>query len=192
MGVVIRTTSPAMENHFLLMIFSNERCRCVPPFLFAAFAAETGKSKARAARVSPNARFSVLGRNFHRRNQKWTMNSERQKDSGGNEKKRGEHTRRRAARAALPWRKENGCRYGVLAVTALAIRVTASAVIFVLARHLRLAAKVTAEMAIAIPHILTLAITASMFTSHENLPGKTVESFSSSLLFQASAVPRAQ
>ena len=59
----------------------------------------------------------------------------------------------------------------------------AAAMIFVLAGHLRIAAKLAAELAIAVPHVLTLAIAASMFASHGNLLGKTS---------QTSAVARAQ
>ena len=51
MGAAIKTTSPAMENHFLLMIFCNEKMSLQPSFPWAAFAAISRKSKARAARL---------------------------------------------------------------------------------------------------------------------------------------------
>ena len=88
-------------------------------------------------------------------------------------KKREAHTITCAPRASLVGgEKRESVRCsprGALGPTSPAIRVTASAVIFVLSGHLRLAAKVAAEMVIAIPHVLTFAIAASMFASHWDL-----------------------
>jgi hypothetical protein len=61
MGAAVKATSPAMENHFLIMIFCNEKDVVASLLSSAAFAAVIQKSKARAARL-------FLARNLSCRN----------------------------------------------------------------------------------------------------------------------------
>lgn len=162
-----------MGNHFLLMICSNETISLRPSFPTAADAVAREKSKAHAARLSDWL-------DFHGRGKKWTVEKkEKQKRNGGEKRKRNvaekkERRTRSRVRRALPSLAERNVSVrcsprGVLGPTSRAIQVIASAVIFVLSGHLRLAAKVAAEMVIAIPHVLTFAVAASMFASHWDL-----------------------
>jgi hypothetical protein len=188
MGAAVKATSPAMENHFLIMIFCNEKMSSRPSFPRPLSQPLFRKSKARAARLFPARNLSCRNKNCPGTTKSGTAGD----GAGWWSKRETEKHTLRHARGFSVGERETDVSRGDLAAIAHAIRVTASAAVFVLVRHLRLAAKITAEMAIAIPHVLALAITASMFTSHGDLLGKTVESSLSPLFFQTSPVPRAQ
>jgi len=98
MGAAIKTTSPAMENHFLLMIFCNEEDVVAALLSLRRFRSHIQEEQGACRAAFPRARFVMARQELSWCNKKWTG------IAAATKKKRRAHTTA-PARAASPLAK---------------------------------------------------------------------------------------